>query len=139
MLINIEVHSVNGACFHNRASVKEYAPVIEGDLLVFSGQTLASLYTALKPFCHRAFRVCDCWWSNNHDSWHLHARFNRRMTNGSNDGTDTLSGLLCIELVHGLKIIGAQHQDEEIQRRVCFDALRQANVGRMPSADGYWE
>ena len=54
---------------------------------------------------------------------HGHIRLDRRAANRPDDGRNTLSRMRGIVLVHGLKIVRAEHEDQKRQRRIDFDAL----------------
>ena len=55
-----------------------------------------------------------------------HPRLDGRPTDGVNQGCDPLARVPGVVRVHGLKIVGPQHQDHQSQRRMNFNPLGQS-------------
>jgi hypothetical protein len=56
---------------------------------------------------------------------HRHPRFDRRTADGGDQSGDALRRVPRGVIVHRLEVVGAEHEDDQGQRRVDLDALRE--------------
>ena len=94
------------------------------------------LLAAFELRSDRALRGLDRRRGNNQYCGHWHARLDRRGADCRNQGCDALRGMPSVVFVHGLEIVGAQHQDHQRQRRVGLDALGEANEAVSAGLEG---
>ncbi len=133
MLIGVEVDAIYDACAGNSIGVKAMTIYIRRYLRVSLGKPCPSLFCAIK-LCRDApvgsmlgFGHLDLWRRDEQDRGHRHSRLDWCCSDLMDKRRYALScGPGIVIGVAELEVIAAEHENDQRQRRVHFNALRQS-------------
>ena len=123
VLFRINVYSIDVAGSDDTAGIEEMTIGFFADLPIRSGQAKALSLTTFKLRRNRPLGRLNSRGSHHQYLGHRHSGLNRRCADRRDKRENALRGMPCIVLVHGLEVVGTEHQDDKLKRRVYLDPL----------------
>jgi hypothetical protein len=122
--ICVEVYAVDGAYVGYSLGVEEVAAEVCGGLAIGVGEADASLCSVAKPEGHVSQGNTNRRRADDENRRYRHTRFDGGFADFSYErGDPERSRPGIAEWVRELKVVGAEHEDDERERRVALDAL----------------
>ncbi len=127
MLIDIEVYTIADARPDHAPSVEEVTPFLRRDLLERFRESDALLLGPEKLGGDGSLGRPDRRRCHDQDLRSGHSRLDRSPTDGPHDRGHPERRELGVIRVHGLEVVGPEHDDDHRQRRVDLDPLFETN------------
>src|SRR3954453_5998260 len=119
------MHAIDTTGAGYTARIEEMASERDRDLALSCSESGRSSRAAGELRCDRTARLFHGRRSDDQDRRNRHAWFDRRLPDCTYERRDPLGRKPGIVLMHGLEIVRAEHHDDQRERRIDFDALRE--------------
>ena len=136
MLVNIEMNAIYPAGGCHGAGIKEEAAEFRCNFPVSIRQSRIAGVAGREFQSDRASGVLHRRRGDRQNRGNWHSRFYRCLPDRRDQRGNALCGVQDIMRVYGLKIVGTEHQNDQGQRRVDFDLLRQTYEAVTPGLEG---